>query len=265
MGEVIGLVSLKGGVGKTTLSAALAAELANRHGKKVLLIDANYSAPNLGIHMDIISPDKTVHDVLFGDRMSAAIHTSYGVDVVPGNFLFDREFSPMKLKSKLTYAKRVYDFIILDASPTLNEEVLSTINASDRIFLVTTADYPSLSCAMKISKFIKQRKKEADGIIVNRISKGGHVSLEEIQESTGLPVIATIKEDAKVAMSLLGRVPANLSKGKFSREVERLGNAMVGRKAKKNFFTKALSIDLKKQEVNRELLRQSFYTSVFKS
>ena len=86
MGSVIGIISLKGGVGKTTISAALGADLANRYGKKVLLIDANYSAPNLGIHLDILSPHGTIHDVLNGSKLSSAIHSKHGVDIVPRNF-----------------------------------------------------------------------------------------------------------------------------------------------------------------------------------
>ncbi|MFH1290833.1 MAG: ParA family protein, partial [Nanoarchaeota archaeon] len=52
MTKTIGVIAIKGGVGKTTISAALATDLANHYGKKVLLVDANYSAPNLGLHMD---------------------------------------------------------------------------------------------------------------------------------------------------------------------------------------------------------------------
>ena len=54
MNKVIGVISIKGGVGKTAVSASLASALSNLHDKKVLLVDANYSAPNLGLHMDII-------------------------------------------------------------------------------------------------------------------------------------------------------------------------------------------------------------------
>ncbi|MEK6933507.1 MAG: AAA family ATPase [Nanoarchaeota archaeon] len=66
MGKVIGIVAIKGGVGKTTIAASLATDLANNCNKKILLIDANYSAPNLGLHMDILLPEKTIHDVLEG-------------------------------------------------------------------------------------------------------------------------------------------------------------------------------------------------------
>lgn len=265
MGEVIGLVSLKGGVGKTTLAAALASELANRHGKDVLLIDANYSAPNLGIHMDIISPGKTIHDVLAGDRISGAVHFKHEVDVVPGNFLFDKDYNPLKLRNKLAYAKKKYDFIVLDASPNMGEETLSTVLAADKLFMVTTPDYPSLSCLMKLALFAKKRQKEVSGIIMNRvIGKNFQVSLEEIQESTGIPVVAKVMEDKWVQRALFARTPANFTRGSFAKEIKKLGASLVGKPTKRALWKKALFIDMDKEEVNREVLRNKFYTSMFK-
>ncbi|GAG95692.1 unnamed protein product [marine sediment metagenome] len=63
MGKAIGILSLKGGVGKTSVVAALGDAFAD-FGKKVLLIDANFSAPNLGLHFNIVDPEKTIHDLL---------------------------------------------------------------------------------------------------------------------------------------------------------------------------------------------------------
>lgn len=265
MGQTIGLISLKGGVGKTTLSAALAADLANHHGKKVLLVDANYSAPNLGIHMNILSPRKTIHDVLAGENLNEAIHTQYGVDVIPGDFLFKRNYSPLKLKNKLRHAKKKYDYIILDASPSLNDEVLSTMLASDQLFVVSTPDYPTLSCSMKAARLAKQRDRPVAGIILNRVRGRGQVRLDEVEESTGIPVVAKIREDDVNDVALFGRVPATLfaKDSRFSKEVRKLSHGLTGKKEKSYIWRNVFGLNLKREQINRELMRQSFYKSVF--
>ena len=63
MGKTIGIVSLKGGVGKTSVVSALGGAIAD-FGQKVLLIDGNFSAPNLGLHLNIIDPKITLNHVL---------------------------------------------------------------------------------------------------------------------------------------------------------------------------------------------------------
>ena len=266
MVKVIGLISLKGGVGKTTLAASIASSLANNYGKKVLLVDANYSAPNLGLHMDIISPEGSIHDVLAGSKVSSAIHEKYGVDVIPGNFFYNRKVNLLNLRDRLAAVKKNYDFAILDSSPSLNDEVLSTMLASDSLFVVTTPDYPTLSCSMKAAKLAKQRNTPISGIIINRVDRPLYeLTLEEVQESTGIPVVARIKEDRSVRKSLFERVPTTLYKhrSKFSREVNRLCAALAGEKERKGIVYKMFK-NLRKERVNREVLRESFYKSMFK-
>ncbi len=270
MGKVISFVSLKGGVGKTTLSASLATELANKYDKRVLLVDANYSAPNLGLHMDIISPGRTMHDVLSPSktRMTGAIHEKHGVDVVPGNFMFNKEYHPMKLRAKLAHVKKMYDFVVVDSSPALNEEIISAMLASDSLFIVSTPDYPTLSCSMKIARVADQRGVDVSGIILNRVRKGNsQVSLSEVEESVGIPVVASIREDKKVGRSLYHRVPMPLysKRSQFSKEVSKLGAAMIGLKDKKKGWRSWMNREPKREEVNREVLRESFYSSIFKS
>lgn len=267
MGKVISLVSLKGGVGKTTLSASIASDLANHYSKKVLLVDGNYSAPNLGLHMDIISPGNTVHDVLSANNLGiqGAVHQKYGVDVVPGNFMFEREYSPLKLRQKLAYARKKYDFIIIDSSPSLNEELISAMFASDSLFIVATPDYPSLSCCMKIARVARQRGRKVSGILMNRfLNTKYQVSLEEIQETLGIPVVAKVNEEKSVARSLYERKPMPLynKRSQFSREVRKLCASLTGLKEKRGFFGKFFG-SVEKQEVNREVLRESFYSSIF--
>jgi septum site-determining protein MinD len=266
MGKTIGLISLKGGVGKTTLSAAIASNLANDYGKKVLLVDANYSAPNLGLHMDIVSPEGSVHDVLAGNKISSAIHEKFGVDVIPGDFLYSRKINPLKLRNRLAYVKKKYDYIVIDSSPSLNEEVLSTMLASDELLVVTTPDYPTLSCSMKAAKLAKQRNRPIAGMIINRVDKPLHeLTLEEVQESTGIPVVAKIREDKSVKRALFERVPATLHKrrSKFSKEVNRLCSALAGEDEKRGIVSSVFK-GMRQERVNREVLREGFYKSVFK-
>lgn len=266
MGKIIGLISLKGGVGKTTLSVALAADLAKNLGKKVLLIDANYSAPNLGIHLDIISPRKSIQDVLHNGKLSDAIHKQHGVDVIPGNFLYKKAINPLKLRDKIRYFKRNYDFVILDASPSLNDEVLSTILASDHLFIVSTPDYPTLSCSMKAARLAKSQNKPIEGIILNKVKNKYSIGLEEIQESTGIPVIANVIQDNIVDMALHERVPAPLfaKSSRFSKEIRKLSLALSGNIEERSWFSKILGKDMRKERVNRAVMRENFYKSMFK-
>ena len=266
MVKTIGLISIKGGVGKTTLSAALASDLVNRHNARVLLVDANYSAPNLGLHMNILAPRKTVHDILAGgENMKDAIHKRYGVDVIPGSFLFKRNYNPLKLRNKLADIKRNYDFVVIDSSPSLNDEILSTMIAADTLFVVSTADYPTLSCSMKAAKLAKERGRPMNGIILNRVRGKYEISLDEVQDALSIPVVAKIKEDDIVHMALHERIPAPLfaQDAAFSREIGRLSDTLIGKK-ENTLFRKLLGMNIKKEQVNREVLRQDFYSRVFK-
>ena len=169
MGKVIGIVSLKGGVGKTSVVTALGAAI-SEFNKKVLLVDANFSAPNLGVHLNLINPEVTLHQVLNRTaNMSDSIYELEHFDVVPSMIFHNLEINPLKLREKLKYHKQKYDTILLDSAPALNEEGLAPVLASDELFVVTTPDYSTLSTTLKFIKYIKQRGKNVDGIILNKV------------------------------------------------------------------------------------------------
>ncbi len=264
MGKVIGIVSIKGGVGKTSVSASLAADLANRCGKRVLLIDANYSAPNLGLHMDILSPEKTIHDALNGRiRFSSAIHSRYKVDVIPGSYVFDKRINSLRLRDKIKRVKDEYDFVIIDSSPSLNEEILSSILASDNLFIVSTPDYPTLSCSLKIAKLARQRDRIISGIILNKVKDSRYeLNISEIEEAMGVPVIAKLNNEMRYDRALFYRMPMSIydKKSKFSREIHNLSLALINGKEGRSIFKSIFSFNKSREEVNRQILKESFYT-----
>jgi len=267
MAKTIGIIAIKGGVGKTTIAASLASDLVNHYGKKVLIVDANFSAPNLSSHMKIDEPVRTIHDVLAGrTQILRAIHNRYGVDVIPGDYFFNRGVNMLKLKSRLESIKDNYDFIILDSSPNLNDEMLSTIISSDNLFVVTTPDEPTLKCSLRAAKIAKERGRPISGIIINKIREPKYeLDLKEIEESLGLLVVAKIPDDKTNIAALFTGIPTSIynKNSSFSREINRLSAALVGEPEKKSFIKKLFPFVLGKEEVNRQLLKDSFYESVF--
>jgi septum site-determining protein MinD len=263
MGKTIGIVSLKGGVGKTSVVSALGAAIAG-FGKNVLLIDGNLSAPNLGLHLNIINPEVSLHHVLAGiSNINDSIHSLGDFDVIPSSIFNRVQVNPLKLKDKIKFLKKKYDFILIDSSPSLNEETLATMLASDSIFVVSTPDLPTLGMTMKSVKIAKQRGTNIDGIIINKTyNKNFELSLEDIQEMADVPVMAVIPHDINVLRALSEFKPSTNYKPKSeaSEEYKRLAAILIGEKYKplklKRFFG---WINPKKQDINRTI----FYKRIF--
>ena len=265
MGVTIGIIAIKGGVGKTTVATSLAVDLAQRFHKKVLLVDANYSAPNVGLYFDIVTPTKTIHDVLAGRaRITHAIHLRHGVDVVPGSYSYRRDIRPLLLRDKIASVKKHYDFIIVDGSPSLNDEILSTILASDSLFVVSTADYPTLSCSLSAAHLARQRGKPIAGVILNKLRNPAYeLSLEDIEYATEIPVVARIPDEEHHLKSIYLRMPSVVYRNNsiFANEIGALSSALTHHPEQISLFNRLFPRLMRKEVVNRQLLKEQLYTS----
>jgi len=265
MSNVIAFVSIKGGVGKTTLALETAASLVNEYGKKVLLIDANFSAPNIGLYLDLTT-EETLHDVLSGVGLNLAIYEAHGIDVVPANLDHFDKADIFKLKKIISKFKARYDFIILDSSPN-HEELKPVIAAADRIFIVTSPDHVTLLTSLKAAQVAKRQKTPIEGILVNRIRSPRHeYDISQIEKISKIPVFAKIPDHKNIARAIHQKTPISVlePKNKVSKEISNFASALCGKPEKpsgifKNFLPfKNL---FGKEIVNRELMRQDFYRS----
>ena len=92
------------------------------------MIDANFSSPNLGAHLKIIDPEKTLHDVL--DRtanFSEAIHKFENFDILPSAIFNRKKINPFELRNKIKTLKNKYDIIIIDSSPARHGKKRSSL------------------------------------------------------------------------------------------------------------------------------------------
>lgn len=263
MGKTIGILSLKGGVGKTSAVLSLGSAIST-FGKRVLLVDGNFSAPNLGIHLNIIEPEVTIHHVLNGDDNieEAIINIDRpNLDILPASIVYRSRINPFKLKEKIRLLKERYDIILIDSSPALNDETLAVMLASDEIFIVTTPDYPTLSMTIKAIKDAKTRGIKIDGLILNKVyNKPFELSIDQIEKTADVPVLAIIPEDINVVKSLSTFTPSIVQNpnSKGSIEYKKLAGVIIGEKYKPTKLWHLFK-NPERQDVNREL----FYESIF--
>jgi MinD-like ATPase involved in chromosome partitioning or flagellar assembly len=263
MGKVIGVLSLKGGVGKTSSVVSLGAALSSL-GKKVLLVDANFSSPNLGIHLNIIDPEQTLHHVIGDDLgVHSAIHELDDFHVLPSSVFPHKVIDPLELKRKLKDVKRSYDFILIDSSPALNRETLAAMTASDELFVVSTPDFSTLSMTLKAIRLAKQKGTPISGLILNKVyNKKFELSLENIEKTGEVPILAVIPHDVNVLRAQASFVPAVHHKPNSSSSLEyrRLASCIANEKFDEPFKLKTVfRISPRKEQVNRDV----FYNSVF--
>ncbi|MFH0808128.1 MAG: AAA family ATPase [archaeon] len=265
MTNILSFVSIKGGVGKTTLALETAISLAKNFDKKVLLVDANFSAPNIGLYLDLTN-DYTLQDSLNSKTLlQNAIYEAHGIDIIPASMHYHEEIDPFKLKKILEKYKSRYDFIIIDSSPNY-KELEPVIAASDKIFLVTTPDHVTLHTTLKAAEIAKKQKTPIQGIIVNKIRSPKHeYNLKEIETISEISVLAKIHDHKKMAEALSKKIPITIldETNTISKEIEKLSSAICGSPEKTGWFQKLMPFKkiFEKQKINREFVRQEFYRS----
>lgn len=153
---VISMVNQKGGVGKTTTCANLGAGLV-REGKKVLLIDFDPQGSltaSLGYEPDKLN--KTVSNIMgfiINDTAFSLeygiLHHDEGIDLLPSNIeLSGVEISLVNTMSRETvlkeYISRIkenYDYIIIDANPSLGMLTINALAATESVIVPVQAQY----------------------------------------------------------------------------------------------------------------------------
>ena len=165
MGVIISIINQKGGVGKTTTAVNLAAYLADR-GKKTLLIDEDAQGNSTsGLSKDV-ELKKNLYDVLLddADAEEAIVKTAVKkLSLLPSSIDLagaDIELSAMDgreriLKKKIEVLKDAYDFILIDCPPSLGLMTLNALVASDSILIPIQAEFYALEGLSQLVKTVQ--------------------------------------------------------------------------------------------------------------
>lgn len=206
MSKFIVISSGKGGVGKTTSAVNLAAAM-SYFDEDVTLVDANFSTPNVGIHLGAPVVPVSINHVLSNkaELVDAIYEHESGAKIIPAS-LSIKEFDGVDYNSffkAMKELKKFSDIVIFDSAAGLGDEAKNVINIADEVIIVTNPEMPAVTDALKTAKTAQILGKEVKGVIVTRHKGSVHeMSMDSIKEMLELPILGVVPEDEKVSEAL---------------------------------------------------------------
>lgn len=214
MTRLIAVASGKGGVGKTTTTINLAAALAS-FGKNVIIVDANLTTPNIGLHLGMKYPMKTLHDVIMKKaKITDAVYLHpAGFRVIPAGIHLKhlKQSIPHRLWDIVLDLFGSADAVILDTPAGLERGAQAVLDAAEEVIIVTNPELPSVTDALKTIRIAQQSGAIVLGAVLNRV-RGEHWEMKsrDIENTLDIPILAKVPFDTNVGRALKEKTPVVL-------------------------------------------------------
>jgi pilus assembly protein CpaE len=239
--RVIMVSSTKGGTGKTSIAVNLAVGLADTR-LRTLLIDLDVQFGDVGIVLGLDRPAKTLHDLIaVADDLDTEKLRGYVVRHESGLSILPAPLRPeegeaidaTRIAGILQTARGMFDAIVVDTAPLFDGPMLTALDRSDQLLLVSTPDVPS----MKNIRLALQTLEllgfpvERVALVANRSGMAGGASASEMADTIGKEIRFVLPEDAIVPKSVNSGIPAVLMdpRARVSRGINDIVDALVGR------------------------------------
>lgn len=242
--RVLAVFNHKGGTGKTTTAVTLAAGLAAR-GKRVLLVDTDGQG-NVAVSLGL-KPERSLYHVLVMGLPVAqgALQALPGLYVLPANetlaaaelYLAGRKNRDRVLAARLASAREDYDYVIVDCSPSLSLMNQNALVFADAVLCPVACDYLSLVGVRQVLRTVKNVNKLLGhpirfwGVLPTLFDARAricHEALETLREHFGercfdpIRVAIKVKEAPAQGKTLLDYAPGSTAVRDYLKVVERL-------------------------------------------
>ena len=211
MGKIISIINQKGGVGKTTTAVNLAAFLADK-GYKTMLVDADSQGnATSGLSKDV-EVEETLYDVLLDDVSieEAVVKTDImKLSILPASIdlagaeieMVSMEKREFLMKRKLDQVRDKYDFILIDCPASLGLMTLNALVASQEILIPIQAEFYALEGLSQLVKTVQVVTRKLNpglyilGILLTMFDGRTNLSLQvadEVKKYFGNKVFRTV-------------------------------------------------------------------------
>ena len=209
MGELIAILSGKGGTGKTSVCAGIASALALT-GETVLCIDCDVGLRHLDIAlgmtdlgtMSFLEGCRGYYD--FTQIPRHPRYTTLAFLTAPVNCQADA-VDPQAFTDMLRKARRHFRYVLLDAPAGLDAGFRLCAANADRCLLVTNSDPAAIRDATKVGQQLELSGKTDVRRVVNRVSKKLYetmsLTVDDVMDRAGLPLLGIVPEDANVTLA----------------------------------------------------------------
>ena len=215
MAEIIVVTSGKGGVGKTTSSAAIGTGLALR-GHKTVIIDFDVGLRNLDLIMgcerrvvydfvNVINGEANLNQTLIKDKRVE------NLSILPASQTRDKDALTQEgVQKVLDELKKTFDYIVCDSPAGIEKGALMAMYFADRAIVVTNPEVSSVRDSDRIlgilqSKTLKAEKGESipEHLLLTRYSperveKGEMLSVKDVEDILSIPLLGVIPESKAV-------------------------------------------------------------------
>jgi pilus assembly protein CpaE len=251
--ELFAFLPSKPGVGTSTVALNLSAALARKPNTKVLLADFDLNSGLVGFMLKLDNPYSAIQAAENAFRLDENLWRQLVSSVGAMDVLSAGKINPgfrieaAQIRSILDFARRYYKAISVDLSGNLEKYSVEIMHEAKRIFLVCTAELPSLHLAREKLGFLHSVElSDKVRVVLNRIGKRDVVSAAEVERLLGQPVHCVLPNDYRgIHEALAGGKPVNWESDlgkRFIAAADALLVKEIGPEVKKHRFVEYFSL-----------------------
>lgn len=214
-GKIVLVYSPKGGTGCTTIAVNLAIALNNEDTRSVL-IDGNLQFGDIAIFVNEQGKNTIVDiaprvDDLDGEIVDDILikHEASGIRILaaPQRPEMAEKVSPDQFVKVLQFMQKIYSYVVIDTSSILTEVILSAIDMSDVVVLITTQEIPAIKNSRLILDLLTTMGigKERIVFAMNRYDRRFAITPERVGENLKHEIAVAIPLDEKTAINAVNR------------------------------------------------------------